>query len=55
MKNKNIIENAKTELEEKIIQNEYNINVAFYVHLKEFNNSVREELHKRIEEVFFFS
>ena len=55
MKNINIIENAKTEFEEKLIQNEYNINVAFYVHLKEFNNNVREELNKRIEEVSFFS
>ena len=55
MRNTTIIENAETEFEEKIIQNEYNINVAFYVHLKEFNNSVRDELNKRIEEVFFFS
>lgn len=55
MKNINVIENAETIFEKKIIQNEYNINVAFYVHLKEFNNSVRDELNKRIEEVFFFS
>jgi hypothetical protein len=55
MQNINVIENAETEFEKKMIQNEYNINVAFYVHLKEFNNSVRDELNKRIEEVFFFS
>ena len=55
MKNINEIEKPETEFEEKTIQNEYNINVAFYVHLKEFNNSVRDELNKRIEEVFFFS
>ena len=55
MNNTNVIENAETEFEKKIIQNEYNINVAFYVHLKEFNNNVRDELNKRLEEVFFFS
>ena len=55
MKDLNIIEDAKTTFETKLIQNEYNINVAFYVHLKEFNNNVRDELNKRIEEVFFFS
>ena len=55
MNNTNVIENAETEFEKKIIQNEYNINVAFYVHLKEFNNNVRDELNKRTEEVFFFS
>jgi len=55
MKNTNIIENAETMFEKKLVQNEYNVNVAFYVHLKEFNNSVREELNTRIEEVFFFS
>jgi len=55
MKNTNIIENAKTIFETKLVQNEYNVNVAFYVHLKEFNNNVREELDKRAGEVFFFS
>ena len=55
MKNINIIENAETEFGKKLVQNEYNVNVAFYVHLKEFNNNVRKELEKRIEEVFFFS
>ena len=55
MKNLNIIEDAKSNYETKLIQNDYNINVGFYVHLKEFNNNVRDELNKRIEEVFFFS
>jgi len=55
MKNINIIEEAETKFEKKLIQNEYNVNVAFYVHLKEFNNNVREELDKRAGEVFFFS
>jgi len=55
MKNINMIEDAQTSFEKKLIQNEYNINVGFYVHLKEFNNNVRDELNKRIEEVFFFS
>jgi len=55
MKNINIIEEAETKFEKKLIQNEYNVNVAFYVHLKEFNNNVRDELNKIIGEVFFFS
>lgn len=55
MKNINIIENAETMFEKKLIQNEYNINVAFYVHLKEFNNSVRDELNKILGDVFYFS
>jgi len=55
MTNTNIIENAETMFEKKLVQNEYNVNVAFYVHLKEYNNSVRDELNKRSEEVFFFS
>ncbi|PIF04221.1 MAG: hypothetical protein CSA86_02560 [Arcobacter sp.] len=55
MKNINTIETAKTVFEKKLIQTESNINVGFYVHLKEFNDSVRDELHNRIEEVFFFS
>jgi len=53
--NINIIEEAETKFEKKLIQNEYNVNVAFYVHLKEFNNNVRDELNKIIGEVFFFS
>ena len=55
MDNTDLTKDAETVFEKKLIQNEYNINVAFYVHLKEFNNSVRDELNKRIEEVFFFS
>ena len=38
-----------------LVQSEYNCNVAFYIHLKEFNQGVRDELEKRISEVFFFS
>ncbi|WP_418184777.1 hypothetical protein ACNSOS_07335 [Aliarcobacter vitoriensis] len=38
-----------------LVQSKYNYNVAFYVHLKEFNTNVRDELERRISEVFFFS
>lgn len=51
----NIIEKPITVEQEKLVQSPYNTNVAFYVHLKSFNNSVREELEKRITEVFFFT
>ena len=51
----NLSDKALTKFEKKLVQEQYNVNVAFYVHLKEFNNTVREELQKRIEEVFFFS
>ncbi len=47
--------NPKTGFEKKLVQDEYNVNVAFYIHLKGFNNNVREELTQRIEEVFFYS
>lgn len=40
---------------DELVQSEHNCNVAFYIHLKEFNNNVREELEKRISDVFFFS
>lgn len=40
---------------ESLIQSEFNCNVAFRIHLKEFNESVRDELEKRVSEVFFFS
>lgn len=40
---------------EDLVQSQYNCNVAFYIHLKEFNQGVRDELEKRISEVFFFS
>ena len=29
-----------------LIQSQYNYNVAFYIHLKEFNQNVRDELEK---------
>lgn len=44
-----------TKDQKKLIQDEFNYNVAFYVHLKEFNDNVRSDLKKRIKEVFFFS
>ena len=40
---------------EKLVQSQFNTNVAFFIHLKAYNNSVREELEKRLTEVFFFS
>lgn len=55
MDNQNLSREALTKFEKKLIQEQYNVNVAFYIHLKEFNNSVREELEQRISEVFFFS
>lgn len=51
----NKIETPETTFEKKLVQDKYNVNVAFYVHLKEFNNFVRDELEKRLEEVFFYS
>ena len=30
-----------------LVQSEYNCNVAFYIHLKEFNQGVRDELEKK--------
>ncbi|WP_419767772.1 hypothetical protein [Arcobacter sp.] len=50
-----IVQKPQTQYETKLAQDEYNINVAFYVHLKEYNNSVRDELEKRLGEVFLFS
>ena len=55
MDNTKIVQIPQTEYEEKLAQENYNINVAFYVHLKEYNNKVRDELTKRLEEVFLFS
>ena len=55
MSSSNIIENPNNEEQEKLVQSQFNINVAFYVHLKAYNNSVREELEKRLSEVFFFT
>ena len=50
-----IIENPTTPEQEKLVQSPFNTNVAFYVHLKAYDNNVREELEKRLTEVFFFS
>lgn len=55
MDNTDLLKEPETKFEKKLVQDEYNVNVAFYVHLKEYNNSVREELNKRLEEVFFYS
>ena len=49
------IEIAQTESQKKLVQEEFNVNVAFYIHLKTFNDSTRKELKQRIKEVFFFS
>ena len=53
--NGQITQEPVTKYEKKLVQEKYNVNVAFYVHLKAFNNSVRAELERRIEEVFFFA
>mgnify|MGYP000019852245 CR=1 FL=1 len=45
---------ANTEFEKKLVQDKYNVNVAFYVHIKQFDNNVRDEIKKRIEDVFYF-
>lgn len=45
---------ASTEFEKKLVQEKYNTNVAFYIHIKEFNNDVHEEIEKRINDVFYF-
>ena len=55
MSNIDIIEKPTTLEQEKLVQSQFNTNVAFFVHLKAYNNSVREELEKRLTEVFFFS
>jgi hypothetical protein len=55
MSNINLIEKPTTTEQEKLVQSEFNTNVAFYVHLKAYDNKVREELEKRITEVFFFT
>ena len=55
MNNSNKIEKPINEEQEKLIQSQFNINVAIYVHWKAYNNSVREELERRLSEVFFFS
>ncbi|QKJ24597.1 hypothetical protein [Poseidonibacter lekithochrous] len=50
-----ILDQATTPALEKLVQDEFNTNVAFYVHLKQFNDNVRSDLKKRIKEVFFFT
>ena len=50
-----IIEKPTSSEQEKLVQSPFNTNVAFYVHLKVYDNNVREELEKRLTEVFFFS
>ncbi|ADG94715.1 conserved hypothetical protein [Arcobacter nitrofigilis DSM 7299] len=55
MDNTKIVQKPQTQFESKLAQEDYNINVAFYVHLKEYNNTVRDELEKRLGEVFLFS
>ncbi|RXK06668.1 hypothetical protein [Halarcobacter bivalviorum] len=55
MDNSDLTKQPETKFEKKLVQDAYNVNVAFYVHLKEYNNSVRDELEKRLEEVFFYS
>jgi len=55
MNNKNLINEPETAYEKKLVQDKYNVNVAFYVHLKAYNNNVRDELTQRIEEVFFYA
>ncbi|NVJ52203.1 MAG: hypothetical protein HWD90_00820 [Campylobacteraceae bacterium] len=55
MDNTDLTKTPETKFEKKLIQDAFNVNVAFYVHLKEYNNSVRTELEKRLEEVFFYS
>ena len=55
MSNIDSIEKPTTCEQEKLVQSQFNTNVAFFIHLKAYNNSVREELEKRLTEVFFFS
>lgn len=55
MDNTKIVQEPQNNFEQKLAQENYNINVAFYVHLKEYNNDVRTELEKRLAEVFFYA
>lgn len=50
-----ITNNPTSETLEKLVQDEFNTNVAFKVYLKSYNDNVRAELKERIREVFFFS
>ena len=54
MSQKNI-EIAQTPSQKNLVQDEFNVNVAFYIHLKKFDDNTRRELKQRIKEVFFFS
>lgn len=55
MQSTEIFKEAQTEDQEKLVQSKFNTNVAFYIHLKAYNNQVREELENRLREVFFFT
>lgn len=55
MDNTDLTKEPRTNFEKKLVQEKYNVNVAFYVHLKEYNNEVRQELQTRLQEVFFYS
>ncbi|WP_417326932.1 hypothetical protein [Halarcobacter sp.] len=55
MDNTDLTKTPETKFEKKLVQDAFNVNVAFYVHLKEYNDHVRSELEKRLEEVFFYS
>ncbi len=55
MDKRDLIDKPETKFEKRLTQEQYNVNIAFYVHLKEYNNNVRAELDKRLEEVFFYS
>ncbi len=55
MQSSEIVKNPETKDQEKLVQSDFNTNVAFYIHLKEYNNQVRDELKNRLKEVFFFS
>ena len=43
-----------TEFEKKLVQEKYNTNVAFYVHIKTFDNDVRAQIEEKIGDVFYF-
>ena len=44
----------KTESEKKLVQEQFNVNVAFYVHIKTFELDVRDQIFQRIDHVFYF-
>lgn len=51
----NLTQIPETKFEKKLEQEKYNVNVAFYVHLKAYNDAVRKELEERLAEVFYYS